>query len=196
MFFVDTKNPTKFIRGSVSIPTCTTGALCVNCGYVAGLPLGHTFSNPCDDTCNRCPTKRIVYHDFEEATCDSRATCRICGQISGEALGHIIPKTINWTPSHSNMIVECSRENCTKTWSGTTTKTIIEEASCRNMEKYKHTLTITVDGIQYKFDCPSVHNGAVNTSKHSGIIVPAKKQYICQWYSCCNTIVQETHDFN
>ncbi len=78
--------------------TCTEAKICKTCGATEGKPLGHTYDNDCDDTCNVCGAKRIANHQFVPATCTEPKYCSICGVTEGEPLGHTWIEATYTTP--------------------------------------------------------------------------------------------------
>ena len=74
----------KGVRPTAVPPACTTGGLekgyvCKVCGMElepqeTTAPLGHSYTNDCDDQCNVCGAKRDVSHDYEWVI-DKAAEC-------------------------------------------------------------------------------------------------------------------------
>ena len=76
--------------------TCTEQAVCADCGYPYGEPLGHKWSNARkrDATnhwkeCTRCGEKKdYAAHSGGTATCTKKAVCAVCDYPYGVPTGH------------------------------------------------------------------------------------------------------------
>ncbi len=55
--------------------TCQEPKRCTICSAINGSALGHTYTNSCDTTCNRCQEIRVTNHIYTD-TCDRE--CNIC----------------------------------------------------------------------------------------------------------------------
>ena len=55
--------------------TCTKPKTCKICGTTSGKKLGHTYTNSCDKSCNRCKATRTIKHTYTNA-CDTK--CNVC----------------------------------------------------------------------------------------------------------------------
>ena len=83
--------PNKHTGGTA---TCTEKAVCADCGYPYGEPLGHKWSNAwtTDETkhwkeCARCAERKDeAAHRGGRATYTTKARCAICGQAYGKLL--------------------------------------------------------------------------------------------------------------
>ena len=75
------------------IPTCTSPAICMDCGETFGEPLGHNYVEAkCDSpkTCTRCGVTEgeALGHEYTEMTCTSPEFCIRCGAVGNPAPGH------------------------------------------------------------------------------------------------------------
>ena len=73
--------------------TCTAPMQCIECGEIAGNPLGHEWQDATCTTAMTCSicgeiNGEIGGHNWVEASCDSPKTCRTCGITEGESLEH------------------------------------------------------------------------------------------------------------
>ena len=71
-----------------SVANCTTPKTCTVCGATSGSALGHSYTNDCDASCNRCGAARSITHNYAGATCTDPKTCTECGVTTGTSLGH------------------------------------------------------------------------------------------------------------
>ncbi len=76
------------LEHSWNAATCTAPKTCAVCGATEGVALGHTYTYPCDSSCDVCDATRDASHDWADATCTQPRICRVCGSEDGEALGH------------------------------------------------------------------------------------------------------------
>ncbi len=84
-----------------SSATCTSSKICYNCGATSGSKLGHTYTNDCDTSCNRCGASRTATtHTYKTTTTKATLTkngsiktaCTICGKVkSNKVISY--PKT-------------------------------------------------------------------------------------------------------
>lgn len=82
---------------NVSQATCTSGAVCKDCGETMGEAVGHQFeSATCTkpERCSVCNEARgaALGHNYSDATCTESSSCTVCGKktLNGSALGHSV----------------------------------------------------------------------------------------------------------
>jgi len=72
--------------------TCTTAKTCKACGATSGKKLGHTYTNSCDTTCNRCKVSRSITHSYKTTTTKATLSkngsivkkCTVCGKVASK----------------------------------------------------------------------------------------------------------------
>ena len=78
---------------SYTAATCTAPKTCKGCGATSGKKLGHTYSNACDKSCNRCKaTRTVAGHDYEKKVTKATTTkngtikhvCSECGYTASK----------------------------------------------------------------------------------------------------------------
>ena len=62
--------------------TCTKAKTCKVCGVTSGKKLGHTYTNSCDKSCNRCKATRTIKHKYTNSCDTSCNTCKATRKIT------------------------------------------------------------------------------------------------------------------
>lgn len=106
--------------------TCTSAAVCAQCGEVTGEPAGHDWieaSCQAPRTCSACGLTdgAATAHSWVEADCEHAKTCTECGTTEGTAKGHF------WRNATCTTAQTCDRCGATK---GEPRGHIVTEASC------------------------------------------------------------------
>lgn len=135
-------------------------------------------------------------HNWADATCTAPKTCTRCSTTEGEALGHSPATTATWGSHCSSASVACTRSGCEMTWSGEPSQVTTQEADCITKRKYKHTVTININGTNKEFTCNEQHTGSVDLTTHNAqcTFVADKQSHQCGHYSKCDMLV-ETHSY-
>ncbi len=87
----------------------------------------HTYSNPCDTSCNLCGKARSTSHSYSAATCKAPKTCKLCGKTSGSKLSH---------KYDSGKVTK--KATCKKTGTKTYTCTGCKKTKAETIAKLKH----------------------------------------------------------
>ena len=129
-----------------------------------------------------------------KATFDVNGTTKtfICPTThTGSALGHAPATTATWDTNHTKATVSCTRNECTASWSGTSTENAIDSATCTTPNTYNHTVTINVNGTSKIFACTTIHSGSAlgHKSTNGGT---ASAHTIC---SVCNATLSANHSY-
>jgi len=89
--------------------TCTTPKTCKGCGTTFGKKLGHTYSNACDKSCNRCKATRTVPGHQYKTVITKKATTTANGKSS-----HVCTQC-GYTSSKTTTIYKASKISLSKT---------------------------------------------------------------------------------
>ena len=95
--------------------TCTSLALCDECGESYGARGEHTYTDAtCSSakTCTECgqTVGTPLSHDFEPADCNTPKTCKLCGEKQGEKLGHAPGLLVSDGENHWRTCSRCNEE--------------------------------------------------------------------------------------
>ncbi len=89
--------------------TCTAPKTCKGCGATSGKKLGHTYSNACDKSCNRCKATRTVSGHQYKTVITKKATTTTNGKRS-----HVCTQC-GYTSSKTSTTYKASKISLSKT---------------------------------------------------------------------------------
>ena len=95
-------------KHSYTTATCTAPKTCKECGATSGKKLGHTYSNDCDKTCNRCKASRTVAgHTYKKVV--TKATLAKNGSVKN------VCSSCGYTASKTTTLYKASKISLSKT---------------------------------------------------------------------------------
>ena len=94
---------------SYTAATCTAPKTCKGCGATSGKKLGHTYSNACDKSCNRCKSTRTVPGHKYEKVLIKKATATANGALAN------VCSECSYKSSKTTTIYKASKISLSKT---------------------------------------------------------------------------------
>jgi len=122
-----------------SAATCTAAKTCKTCGATSGKKLGHTYSNACDKTCNRCKaTRSVAAHTYKKVI--TKATLTKDGSVKN------VCSKCGYTASKRTTIYKASKISLSKTaytYNGKTQKpsVVVKDSKGNKISSSYYTVT-------------------------------------------------------
>ena len=104
--------------------------------------LGHSYTNACDTSCNRCGAARSITHNYAGATCTAPKTCTVCGVTTGTSLGHTYTNACDASCNRCGAARTASHLYETTTTKATLTKNGSIVPKCSKCNQASNTITI------------------------------------------------------
>ncbi len=160
------------INHHYSEATCTLAKTCILCHATDGEPLGHSFDNACDTSCNKCLYVRSnPPHAFSNA-CD--ADCNECGETR-------TPDAHKYTAACDITCNECGAMRSAEAHTGGTA-TCTERAKCDACDEY-YGKTVDHDYLEATCTTPTTCKVCGFTAGaqlgHAGGIATCTEQAVC-----------------
>lgn len=121
-----------------SAATCTAAKTCKECGATSGKALGHTYSNDCDASCNRCKATRSISHTYKKVI--TKATLTKDGSIKN------VCSKCGYASSKTTVIYKASKislSTTTYTYNGKTQKpsVVVKDSKGKTISSSHYTVT-------------------------------------------------------
>lgn len=145
---------------------------------------GHTYTNSCDSTCNRCSAPRSITHSFSGGNCKTLQKCSVCGVTGSNYGSHTWYNSGGYTTPHPHYGYDiCS--TCGNTKLNSITRNLSTCCDCNG----GHTRTYTCDKTCNK--CGQVVWPSANHSYYLPNCIFA------EYCSYCNVVKSPSlgHDF-
>ena len=134
--------------------TCTTAKICKICSAVRGKALGHSYTNKCDTTCNRCKATRKITHTYKTTTTKATLTkagsivkkCTVCGNVASKTTIKQV-KTVKLAATeytYNGKVINPAvtvKDSAGKVLKKGTDYTVKYATGCKNVGTYKVTVT-------------------------------------------------------
>lgn len=133
----------------------------------------HTYSNPCDTSCNLCSKPRTTAHNYTSATCKAPKTCKLCGKTSGNKISH---------KYDSGKVTK--KATCKQTGIKTYTCTACKSTKTKTIAKTKHTYKNNVCKTCGSWDKSSIKKKEKINKKKYYVITKSAKVYTGPYKKC------------